>query len=233
MGSQILICALCVFTMVSAFLTISMRRKGRSFEGMLCKFLSSFGFMSVGILGFVANQNAEPVYFCLVLFGLLFGLGGDVLLGIKEIAPAFKMKLIAMGTVSFLIGHIFFLVAFMRPGPFHWLPLALAFAVAVISYFLLKICHFKSDAKMSALLIIYYVLLWYKALIAVYMFVVTKDSGYLVAAIGCALFIASDTCLGFLYFTPIKSKYRLVTVELSTYYPAQLLLALSVAFIGR
>ena len=37
---------LSVVTAIFATLTILLRRKGKSFEGMLCKFISSFGFMS-------------------------------------------------------------------------------------------------------------------------------------------------------------------------------------------
>ena len=43
---------LSVITAVFATLTILLRRKGKSFEGMLCKFISSFGFMSMAFIGF-------------------------------------------------------------------------------------------------------------------------------------------------------------------------------------
>ena len=52
----------------------------------------------------------------------------------------------------------------------------------------------------------------------------------IMALAGACLFLISDTCLGILYFTPVKSKNLFVTAELSTYYPAQILLAMSVAF---
>ena len=43
---------LSVVTAIFATLTILLRRKGKSFEGMLCKFISSFGFMSMAFIGF-------------------------------------------------------------------------------------------------------------------------------------------------------------------------------------
>lgn len=112
---------LSVVTAIFATLTILLRRKGKSFEGMLCKFISSFGFMSMAFIGFCyrieeADKLVHPFYFCLVAFGLLFGLGGDVLLGIKEIAPKYKNKLIALGTLAFLIGHFFYLASFLQSG---------------------------------------------------------------------------------------------------------------------
>lgn len=227
----ILIYFLCGLTFAFAITTIVLRRKGRSFDGMLFKFLSSFGFMSIAFVGYCNNSDADPVYFCLVVFGLLFGLGGDVLLGIKEIAPKFRMRLIGMGTVSFLFCHVFFLIAFSRVLPFNRIPLAISGAIGVIAVILLIALKFKVDFKMGALLTVYYILLCYKALVAGYIFLKTEDPAFLIAAIGCILFVVSDSCLAFVYFKPTKSKNRLVTAELLTYYPAQILLALSVALI--
>ena len=52
---------------------------------------------------------------------------------------------------------------------------------------------------------------------------------YIMALVGSILFVISDTCLSLLYFTPVKRKNFWVTVELSSYYPAQILFAMSVA----
>jgi hypothetical protein len=82
---------LAALTAVFAVCCISLRRKGKSFEGMLFKFLASFAFVSVAIVGYSFSPK-ETYYFCLVSFALMFGFFGDVLLGIKEIAPKFKSK---------------------------------------------------------------------------------------------------------------------------------------------
>lgn len=227
----VIITLLCLLTLTSAVCTVIFRRKGRSFDGMLFKFLASFGFMSVAFVGFCYNNDANPYYFCLVIFGLMFGLGGDILLGLKEIAPKFRSRLILMGTGAFLVGHIFFLAAFIYLGGFRWIPLVLSVIVAVIAAILLKSLHFKVDNKMLAILVLYYALLWFKALLSVFTYVATKDPAFIISSVGCFLFIVSDTCLAFVYFTPVKAKNKLVTLELSTYYPAQILLALSVAFL--
>lgn len=227
----IIIATLCLFTMAGAVCTVLLRCRGRSFDGMLFKFLSSFGFMSVAFVGFCYNNDANPYFFCLVIFGLMFGLGGDILLGLKEIAPKFRSRLIVMGTSAFLLGHIFFLAAFTYIGGFQWIPFALSCLVAAITLILLKTFKFKVDAKMGTVLIIYYAMLWYKALLSVFTYWATKDLAFILSTVGCGLFIISDTCLAFIYFTPKKSKNKLVAVELSTYYSAQILLALSVAFI--
>ena len=58
---------LAALTAVFAVCCISLRRKGKSFEGMLFKFLASFAFVSVAIVGYSFAPN-ETYYFCLVSF---------------------------------------------------------------------------------------------------------------------------------------------------------------------
>lgn len=227
----ILIAVLCLLTLASAVSTIVLRRHGRSFDGMLFKFLSSFGFMSTAFLGFCYNSDSDAVYFCLTVFGLMFGLAGDILLGLKEIAPNFKKRLILMGTVAFLIGHIFVISAFFRRSGFYWLAPVIALAGGVLAFILLKGFKFKVDTKMLIILSVYYMVLWLKLAMAVCAYIKSSDPAFIVAIVSCVLFIVSDTCLGFLYFTPVKAKNKLVTAELSSYYPAQILIALTVALI--
>ncbi len=42
---------LAIMTVAFAFGCIMLRRKNRAFEGMLCKFMASFGFISVAVVG--------------------------------------------------------------------------------------------------------------------------------------------------------------------------------------
>ncbi len=226
-----LVYILSVVTVVFAALTVIFRRKGKSFYGMVCKFMASFGFMSVAFVGYCLNPN-DAIYFCLVVFGLLFGLGGDVLLGIKEIAPKFRPQLIPLGTVYFLICHIFFLAACLKISGFQLVPLLLAVAMGIGAAVIMKILKFKVDNKLWFLMSFYFFTLSYKMFTFGYLLYSTKKVAFLVAFIGAVFFVISDTCLSFLYFTPTKSKNVLVTVELATYYPAQILLAMSVALIS-
>ena len=70
---------------------------------------------------------------------MLFGLGGDVLLGIKEIAPKYKNKLIALGTLAFLIGHFFYLASFYKAEPtFSIIPYIAAFVITAIIAIIMK-----------------------------------------------------------------------------------------------
>lgn len=220
---------LAALTVVFALGCVILRRKGKSFEGMVCKFMASFGFISVAIVGY-CNNPKNILYFCLVSFALLFGLSGDVILGIKEIAPKFRGKIIPLGTIYFLIGHIFFLAAFLKIGGFCLWALLVGIAGGIFAFIMTRAVGMDLDTKLRVLMSVYYFAIVYKAASAANMMISTGYTAYIIAFIGTVFFVISDTCLGLLYFTPVKKKNLWVSIELSTYYPAQILLALSVAY---
>ncbi len=215
-------------TVVFAVGCVTLRRKGKAFEGMMCKFMASFGFISVAVVGYCMNPH-DTYYFCLVCFALMFGFFGDVLLGIKEVAPTFRGKLIPLGTLYFLIGHIFALSAFISIGGFEIVPLIIGIVGIPAAALMMKVFKMKVDKKLAPVMAVYYGALIYKVASSAFLAIGEKSSALWLAFIGSCLFLISDTCLGFLYFTPVKKKNVLVTIELSTYYPAQILLAMSVA----
>ncbi len=219
---------LAAVTIVFAFGCVGFRRKGKAFEGMMCKFMASFGFISIAVVGYCLNP-VDTYYFCMMCFSVLFGFFGDVLLGIKEVAPTFKSKLVALGTLYFLVGHIFALCAFISSGGFSLPALLIGIAGAVIALVMMRVLKMKIDKKLRPVMAVYYGALFYKAASAAVLAFGTGKVPFIVAFIGTVLFIISDTCLGILYFTPVKKKNVWVTIELSSYYPAQILLAMSVA----
>ncbi len=222
--------ALAAMTILFAAGCILLRRKNKAFEGMLCKFMASFGFISVAIVGHSLNP-VNTYYFCLVCFALLFGFCGDVLLGIKEVAPTFKGKLVPLGLLYFLVGHIFHLCIFIQTSGFHIVPLTVGIIFGIAAFVLIKVLKMKADGKLRIVMAVYYAVLAYKAASAIYLAIVGSQTAFIVAAVGASLFVISDTCLAFLYFTPVKRKNVFVTVELTTYYSAQILLAMSVALL--
>lgn len=217
-------------TILFAASCIFFRSKNRAFEGMMCKFMASFGFISVAVVGYTSNP-VDTQYFCYVCFALLFGFFGDVLLGVKEIAPKFKSKLVPLGTLYFLVGHLFYLVAFVSRSGFR--PNILLFGVlgVVAAITIIKGFKMKMDTKLRVILCAYFGVLFFKAANAGVLAFEVKDASFIIAFIGALIFIVSDTCLGMVYFTPIKKKNVWVTFELVTYYIAQLLLSVSVALL--
>ncbi len=221
---------LAVLTVAFAAGCIALRRKNKAFEGMLCKFMASFGFISVAVVGYSLNP-VDTYYFCLVCFALMFGFCGDILLGIKEIAPTFRGKLVPLGLLYFLVGHVFYLCAFIRASGFSVIALIAGFVFGVGAFIVIKVLKMKADNKMRVVMSVYYAVLAFKAASALNLAISGGQTAYWSAFAGAVLFIISDTCLGFLYFTPVKKKNVYVTIELSTYYTAQILLAMSVALL--
>lgn len=211
---------------------ITLRGKNKSFEGMICKFMASFSFIGVAIVGNYLNKDSIVSYFSLICFALLFGFCGDVFLGIKEIAPLFKKKLVPIGTGYFLIGHIVYIIAFFIIGA--KFITAIAFPIGMlVAFILMKANHVNLGKAFSALLFIYYGCLVWKMGIGIQLVITDFSIANLLILIATVLFLVSDTCLSYIYFTPVKKKNALVMVELSTYYPAQLLFALSVFFMNK
>lgn len=220
---------LAAVTVLFAVCCISLRRRGKSFEGMLFKFLASFAFVSVAIVGYSFSPK-ETYYFCLVSFALMFGFFGDVLLGIKEIAPKFKSKLIVLGLLFFSLGHICCLCAFVTQIGVQPITLLVGLAGVIIAFIVTGALKMKVDLKLRLIMSVYYGLLFLKVAMAAAMIIIKGVApAYIAALVSGICFLISDTCLGFLYFTVVKRKNVLVTAELSTYYPAQILLAVSVA----
>lgn len=216
-------------TFVFAAACVLLRRKNKSFEGMICKFMASFGFLSVAVYGNFLQNGAHIKYFSFVIFALLFGFCGDVFLGVKEIAPTFKKKLIPIGLAFFLTGHIFCLFAFSSVSGFEPMTMIALPAVALIAYVLIKLFKMKLKGAFHIVCSIYYGMLAWKIAMCIYLVITQASPANIAALIGSCFFMISDTCLAFLYFSPVKKKNALVTAELSTYYIAQLLLAMSVA----
>lgn len=216
-----------LLTIASAIGCVVFRTKGNSFAGMLCKFSASIGFISLALVGYYCNP-VNSAYFVMICFALLFGLGGDVLLGIKEIAPTFRSKLILFGTVSFLIGHFFFIAAFATIGSFGLINIIIGVGGAIIGFAIIKLIKADIKGKFLIIMPIYYGILFMKTSVAFSAVSSNFSVSVILNIISCILFIISDTCLGFIYFTPLKRKNTLVTVELATYYPAQILPALGI-----
>ncbi len=219
---------LIVLTVVFAVMCIIFRSKNKSFEGMLCKFMASFGFISLSIVGF-CNNPKDTYYFCMICFALFFGFFGDVLLGIKEIAPTFRGKLVPLGLLYFLIGHVFYICGFTAVVEFRPVTLIAFFAGAVFALVLIKALKIKVKPKLKVALVIYYSMLVLKLGISIANFIAVQSAVNALILASCVCFIASDSVLGILYFTPVKKKNVLVTLELSLYYPAQMLAALTLA----
>lgn len=86
---------------------------------------------SLFIVAVAVQPHPLPAYYHLVLAGLLFCMGGDVCLALPH------KKAFLLGLVSFLVGHVFYAIAFFtvaRPGPWTWVGTAIVLAFGILVF---------------------------------------------------------------------------------------------------
>lgn len=169
------------------------------------------------VIALLGTGVTPPLYKGLIVAGLLFCLGGDILL----MLPA---RYFIGGLVSFLVGHLLYIVAFVTDTGFQfsllWLLPLLVFGGVIYS---LLHPHLGS---MRLPVIIYMITILAMAWQALGRWSDQPTSSGLLAAVGAVLFVLSDSTLALDRF---RAKFRSARViVLSTYWLAQWLIALSV-----
>ena len=195
-------------------------------EYVFTKMTASLLFIAIGVSAFI-SAGTPASYGAWVIAALVFGMIGDILLVYVD-----KSLFFVLGLVSFLIGQIIYGVTFLRFVGFMWIDIVLyvvLVAAAIFAYTRVKMDLGKMKIPVLAYL-----------LIIMFMFVMALSSIYkggfntlttaLISA-GAVLFLASDIVLAFVIFQKDSPK-QLRAVNLSLYYCAQMLLALSVLTFG-
>ncbi len=162
-------------------------------------------------------NGTTDAYTYLILAGLVCSLIGDVFL----LSP---QKFFIQGLLSFLVAHVFYIVAFTQRG------IAVSPTIAVpIALVALGMVGFLSDSLEKALklpVVIYISIIAIMAILAVSLWHTQPNTRTLQAATGALLFMASDSTLAYQQF---KRRFRYdQSVIMVTYFAAQWLIALSV-----
>jgi uncharacterized membrane protein YhhN len=168
-------------------------------------------------LALTGPAATPPLYKWLILISLIFCLGGDVLLMLP-------VKYFTAGLVSFLIGHLLYIAAFVTDGGFNlvliWLIPLLVYGV--IFYRVLAPGLGRMQRPVIAYILIILVMAWQ----AGGRWTAVGGSSALLAAIGAALFVISDSILAYGRFREGFTLDR--AISLSAYWTAQWLIAYSV-----
>lgn len=158
-----------------------------------------------------------PVYQYLIFFGLVCSLAGDIFLMLPS------DQFIA-GLVSFLIAHVFYIVAFTNQSGFH-MTWPFMIMIALLAGIILQVI-LPRTGHLAGPVILYMVGILIMIWQALERWYVSPDTGTLLAVAGAALFVFSDFTLAYNRFvTPFRSARFL---NLTTYFAAQWCLALSV-----
>ena len=189
------------------------------------KSIASLLFVAIALLSYIV-AGTDARFFFLLLVAQVFAMAGDVLLVYGEQ----KKAMFAAGLLSFLLTHIVLIVNFSTRAPFSLWDVLLW--VALVGGCLLA--HRPSgiklgDMKLPALVYLCAIsLMVSKAASLLYRGVFDLRGG-LLAAVGAALFMASDVFLLLYDFRQPREK-ALRVANLITYYGGQALIALSVLY---
>jgi len=173
---------------------------------------------TVLILGIaLLGGGSTSLYKGLVIAGLVFCLGGDVFL----MLPA---RYFIAGLVSFLIGHLLYITAFVTDAGFHF---ALGWLLPLVVYggVVYGLLH-PHLGKMRLPVIVYMITILTMAWQALARWSAQPTPSALLAAIGAVAFVLSDSTLALDRFRARFKSARVIV--LSTYWLAQWLIALSV-----
>lgn len=210
---------------------------------LFLKGFASFGFISVLIAVMVSKLfmgttlvrdlfiSALPMAF-LFLAGLVCGLLGDVYLELRALRPKTEEPAIILGgVIPFALGHIFYYIALLLIGKLSvW---AILFSLAVTGLLVLSAKWMKMDWEKSKVPCTIYSFLIFLMIGQAFANAIASGFTAMTAVMfsGAVLFGISDLILSQIYFKGQNENKLFIILNLSTYYLAQLLIAVSLYFI--
>lgn len=233
----IIVASVLAVAFMAARVTIGTQGVKGAIIAMCVKILASLGFIAIGVAALfsgVENQKAAAFF----LFGLVFGLIGDIVLDLKVVylkQPEEGLYL-TCGMASFAIGHIMYLVGIvMLLGDTITLPLiGICVAIAALVSFGMvyggeKLMKFRFG-KFTIHTLVYGFILVFMGALSVGVCIVMKSSYAALFAVGMMLFFLSDAVLSMMYFGGRPRDKALAVINHSLYYAAQICIAAFIFF---
>ncbi|MGD9909134.1 MAG: lysoplasmalogenase family protein [Candidatus Izemoplasmatales bacterium] len=169
-------------------------------------------------------------FFVYIGIGLGFGFLGDLVLALRSLLPKDKNnKIIMLGTMSFLFGHLFYIRAMIEYIPFSWYPLFFSVVVTTLIFLFAKKIHTKFGTLLIPSVVYSFILFFFVGQILFGFSHLTDAPFRITILIGSILFAVSDLILSQIYYNNKETK-GFKTLNLVTYYLAQYLIALSLFF---
>lgn len=192
-----------------------------TFGTLLLKSTASALFVLMGLLNliFLKYNDLKVNKFSLFLFfGLVFAMLGDIILNLHFIS----------GAALFAIGHIFFLISYMHLNKFGWHDIlfgAVIFVPSVLFITLAPIFDF-GGVLMEVVCVVYAIIISLMVGKALSNCIKLKSRLSIIILLGSMLFFISDLMLLLNVFAGLPKVIDILC--LATYYPAEILLALSI-----
>lgn len=235
---MIIVASLLTIAFIVVRVTIGAKDISGGIIAMLVKVLASLGFIGIGVAGiYSGTNNVQAAIF--VIFGLIMGLIGDIVLDLKVVYAGKKEADIYLtsGMVSFGIGHIFYFVAislFLGSTAANGALIGVCLAIAAIGAFAMilggeKLLKF-NFGKFTIHSLIYAFMLIFMCAFTIGCGIVVKGSKMALFASGMILFLLSDIVLTQMYFGGRPKDKTLCAINHILYYAAQICIATSIFY---
>ncbi|MGN1316638.1 MAG: lysoplasmalogenase [Acutalibacteraceae bacterium] len=211
-------------------------------KSLILKMICSTMFVSICVLSMFIADNFSR-YAITMLVGFVFGWIGDYFLHAKPSNAYF-----VTGFISFLIGHIIYIVAFVKATPviapdyklFNGVEIAVIIGIVTFLMVAGELIKIKYSPLIVKIGVIIYLLainsMLVRASVLGYSYYKTGAEFGIVAllllSIGATAFLLSDSTLGIIVFGGRKKNYPLKIFNIVTYFWGQIMLASSVLFIN-
>ena len=199
-------------------------------------------FVSVCVLSMFIADNFSR-YALTMLVGFVFGWIGDYFLHAKPSNAYF-----VTGFISFLIGHIIYIVAFVKATPviapdyklFNGVEIAVIIGIVTLLMVAAEVVKVKFSPSVVKVGVIIYLLainsMVVRAAVLGYSYYKTGAEFGIVALLllgfGATAFLLSDITLGIIIFGGRKKNYPIKIFNIITYFWGQVMLASSILFIN-
>ena len=227
---KIILALLCIAELFSSVWYVRTFKNGFNTKTLLIKMLCSGIFVATGIISAVYSGGFGSLYPLLLVIGLVCSWFGDVLLHKAESMPRY-----ITGGLGFLAAHVLYITAFIKTAATPVFALRdiiimlCAYALAAVLYFVLKL----KAGKLLVPIMIYAAVLCFMLSKAVNLGIIEIGKGVyaggIILILGALLFVLSDFMLGISFLG--NTTYKKQAVNMLAYFPAQMLLALSILFI--
>jgi uncharacterized membrane protein YhhN len=210
---------LTLLALASAIFHIRAEYVGPQYHVYLFKPLTMVFIILIGLLKMRGNLS---LYGYAIIAGLLCSVAGDVFL----MLPSDQF---VAGLVSFLVAHLFYIVAFSYDTRFRVFSWSMVpFAIYGIVIFSILSAHL---GEMKVPVLVYVVVILVMGWRAYERWAETGQGAALLAFLGALLFIVSDSVLAINRF---RGGFEIArALSLSTYFAAQWLIALSIRAVGK
>ncbi len=216
-------------------------------KSLTCKMIAASAFVGIGICGMLMTDNTSQ-YANTMIIGLCLGWFGDLFMHIPHPPGNPRMSVVYIGAAGFLVGHIFYVAAFVRATAtltenynFLTTPEIISFFVLFISFALMlkPVFKFQFNNLFMRIALYLYSMFLIIMLIKSFVFGITYYAtgaengfiGMLILLVGGILFFISDLTLGIRLLGSGKGNKTIKTLSLYAYFLAQLLLSTSILFI--